>query len=202
MSFPKGSIFSRLKTADGGVSGVTDTITRLQDEEINNINSILNYSSSQTQLLQSVHTTIKMAHPTSLILTLTDLSKMIDHSLLHPTLTDAEVSTGLTTCKTYNVSTACIKPYHIPYARKLLEGTTILLCPVIGFPHGNSTTETKAFEAVRALEEGGTEIDMVVNVGRVLSGKWEYVTHEIKLVNEAVVRRGGILKVIFENDCK
>jgi deoxyribose-phosphate aldolase len=78
----------------------------------------------------------------------------------------------------------------------------VLVCPVIGFPHGNSTTEVKVFEAKRAVEEGGDEIDMVVNVGRVLSGKWEFVKNEIRAVNEAVVERGGILKVIFENDCE
>ena len=78
----------------------------------------------------------------------------------------------------------------------------MLVCPVIGFPHGNSTTEVKVFEARRAAEEGGKEIDMVVNIGRVLSGKWEYVANEIAAVNKAVVEKGAILKVIFENDCK
>ena len=97
---------------------------------------------------------------------------------------------------------ACVKPYHILFAKKLLEGTSVLVCPVIGFPHGNSTTEVKIFEARRAAEEGGKEIDMVVNIGRVLSGKWEYVTNEIALVNKAVIEKGAILKVIFENDCK
>jgi deoxyribose-phosphate aldolase len=97
---------------------------------------------------------------------------------------------------------ACVKPYHILFAKKQLEGTSVLVCPVIGFPHGNSTTEVKVFEARRAAEEGGKEIDMVVNIGRVLSGKWEYVANEIAAVNKAVVERGAILKVIFENDCK
>jgi deoxyribose-phosphate aldolase len=73
---------------------------------------------------------------------------------------------------------------------------------VIAFPHGNSTTEVKVFEAIKAVYEGGTEIDMVVNIGRVLSEKWEYVSHEIRSINEAVVERGAILKVIFENDCE
>lgn len=76
------------------------------------------------------------------------------------------------------------------------------VCPVIGFPHGNSTTEVKVFEAQRATEEGGKEIDMVVNIGRVRSGKWEYVANEINVVNRTVVEKGAILKVIFENDCK
>lgn len=97
---------------------------------------------------------------------------------------------------------ACIKPYHILFAKKHLAGTSVLVCPVIGFPHGNSTTEVKVFEARRAVYEGGSEIDMVVNIGRVQSGKWEYVKNEICKVNEVVVEGGAILKVIFENDCE
>ena len=88
----------------------------------------------------------------------------------------------------------------ILFAKKILEGSSVLVCPVIGFPHGNSTTEVKVYEAIRAVEEGGKEIDMVVNIGRVLSGKWEFVKGEIEKVNKAVVERGAILKVIFEND--
>ncbi|KAG4426032.1 hypothetical protein IFR04_000739 [Cadophora malorum] len=141
-----------------------------------------------------------MSRPKTLEVTLPELALMIDHSLLHPTMTDDEVLSGLEICKKYNVKTACIKPYHLPFARKALEGTPILLCPVIGFPHGNSTLEVKKFEAVRAVEEGGKEIDMVVNIGRVKSGKWEFVRHEIETLNRTVVERGAILKVIFEND--
>jgi deoxyribose-phosphate aldolase len=95
-----------------------------------------------------------------------------------------------------------VKPYHILFAKKQLEGTSVLVCPVIGFPHGNSTTEVKVFEARRAVEQGGKEIDMVVNIGRVRSGEWEYVAEEIAQINKAVVDEGAILKVIFENDCK
>ncbi|KAH9215889.1 hypothetical protein DL95DRAFT_363985 [Leptodontidium sp. 2 PMI_412] len=142
-----------------------------------------------------------MCRPKTLQVSLSDLAQMIDHSLLHPTMTDDEVLAGLQICKKYNVKTACIKPYHIPFARKALEDTpSILLCPVIGFPHGNSTLEVKTFEARRAVEEGGKEIDMVVNIGRVKSGKWEFVRHEIETVNRTVVEHGAVLKVIFEND--
>ncbi|KAL2062893.1 hypothetical protein VTL71DRAFT_5965 [Oculimacula yallundae] len=141
-----------------------------------------------------------MSRPKTLQVSLSDLAQMIDHSLLHPTMTDDEVLAGLQTCKKYNVKTACIKPYHILFAKKALEDSPVLLCPVIGFPHGNSTVEVKAFEAKRAVEEGGNEIDMVVNIGRVRSGKWEYVRHEIEVMNKIVVERGAILKVIFEND--
>ena len=140
--------------------------------------------------------------PQTLKVSLPTLAKMIDHSLLHPTMTDDIVAEGLKISAKYSVATACIKPYHIPFAKKALEGTSVLVCPVIGFPHGNSTTEVKVFEARRAAEEGGKEIDMVVNIGRVLSGKWEFVENEIRKVNEAVVGAGAILKVIFENDCE
>ncbi|KAK6332591.1 hypothetical protein TWF730_004250 [Orbilia blumenaviensis] len=128
------------------------------------------------------------------------LAKTIDHSLLHPTFTDADVLAGIQLAKSYNVATACIKPYHIPLAKKELAGSSVLVCPVIGFPHGNSTIEVKVFEANAAAEAGGQEIDMVVNIGKVLSGDWEYVTSEIQQINDAVVKHGAILKVIFEND--
>lgn len=101
------------------------------------------------------------ARPTTLTINLSDLASMIDHSLLHPTMTDDIVAAGLAISKKYSVATACVKPYHILFAKKALEGTSVGICPVIGFPHGNSTMEVKVFEASRAAEEGGTEIDMV-----------------------------------------
>ncbi|KAJ8109306.1 hypothetical protein OPT61_g7555 [Boeremia exigua] len=143
-----------------------------------------------------------MAAPASNMITVTlnDIAKMIDHSLLHPSMTDADIVAGLTIARDYDVATACVKPYLIPIAKRVLEGTNVLVCPVIGFPHGNSTTEVKVFEATRAAEEGGKEIDMVINIGRALGGDWQYVAEEIRRINEAVVSRGAILKVIFEND--
>ncbi|KAF3915041.1 hypothetical protein ABW21_db0202369 [Orbilia brochopaga] len=128
------------------------------------------------------------------------LAKMIDHSLLHPTLTDADVRAGLELARDYNAATACIKPYHIPLAKSVLDGTTVLVCPVIGFPHGNSTTEVKVYEATAAAKSGGQEIDMVINIGKAIGGDWTYVETEIRLVNQAVTANGAILKVIFEND--
>lgn len=132
--------------------------------------------------------------------TLLQLAKMIDHSLLHPTMTDADILAGLKIAREQNVATACVKPYLIPLAKKELSGTDVQVCPVIGFPHGNSTTEIKVQEATAAAEAGGQEIDMVVNIGKVLGGDWEYVTREINEINRVVVRHGAILKVIFEND--
>lgn len=125
---------------------------------------------------------------------------MIDHSLLHPTLTDADIVEGLRICRKYRVATACVKPYLIPLAKRELEGTDVLVCPVIGFPHGNSTTKVKVFEADAAAAAGGREIDMVINIGKALGGDWEYVADEIRQINQAVVKHGAILKVIFEND--
>lgn len=125
---------------------------------------------------------------------------MIDYSLLHPTLTDADVRVGLQTARDTHVATACIKPYQIPLAKQELDGTDVLICPVIGFPHGNSTTDIKVAEATAAAQAGGAEIDMVVNVGKVLGCDWSYVKSEIEQINKAVVDNGATLKVIFEND--
>ena len=139
--------------------------------------------------------------------TLGSIAKLIDHSLLHPTMTDAEIEEGLTISKTYNVGAACIKPYSIPSARKALVGTDVLICSVIGFPHGNSTTSIKVTEAREAVQAGAHEIDMVINVGKVLGGDWDYVRDEIRAINDTVTSTevGGAegtaaLKVIFEND--
>ncbi|KAJ4264551.1 hypothetical protein NW762_005753 [Fusarium torreyae] len=132
--------------------------------------------------------------------TLRQIAKMIDHSLLHPTMTDDDILKGLEISKKYGVATACIKPYLIPLAKKELEGSDVLICPVIGFPHGNSTTAVKVFEAYTAATAGGREIDMVINIGKALGGDWDYVANEIRQINDTVVKNGAILKVIFEND--
>lgn len=141
-----------------------------------------------------------MSSNNTISVTLSQLAKMIDHSLLHPTMTDADVLAGLKIARENNVATACVKPYHTPLARKELAGTDVLVCPVIGFPHGNNTTQIKVQEATAAVEAGGREIDMVINIGKALGGDWEYVTQEIDQVHRAVLDRGAILKVIFEND--
>jgi deoxyribose-phosphate aldolase len=131
---------------------------------------------------------------------LKSLAKMIDHSLLHPTMPDAAIIAGCELAKKYDVATACIKPYAIPVARSVLDGSGVKVCAVIAFPHGNSTTAVKVFEAEQAAKEGASEIDMVINIGKVLSGDWGYVSDEIGAINAAVVSRGALLKAIFEND--
>ncbi len=132
--------------------------------------------------------------------TLKQLAKMIDHSLLHPTMTDQDVVAGCGLARQYDVATVCIKPYCIPMVRELLAGSSVGICPVIAFPHGNSTTAIKVQEAEAAALAGGTEIDMVVNIGKVLGGDWAYVSAEIQAINAAVTAHQAILKVIFETD--
>jgi deoxyribose-phosphate aldolase len=128
------------------------------------------------------------------------LSKMIDHSLLHPTMSDLELIDGCKLAAEYNVATVCIKPYSVKLAVEQLAGKDVGVCTVIGFPHGNSKPNVKIFETEQAIEDGTAEIDMVVNIGKVLSKDWAYISGEIKAINEACVSRGSILKVIFEND--
>ena len=128
------------------------------------------------------------------------LSKMIDHSLLHPTMTDEDLRAGCAIARRYDTATVCIKPYAIPLAKEALAGSDVGVCTVIGFPHGNSTTGIKVVEAESAALAGATEVDMVINIGKALGGDWSYVEREIRLVNEAVTACGAILKVIFEND--
>lgn len=133
-------------------------------------------------------------------ITLKSLAKMIDHSLLHPTMTDAAIKAGCELSRRYDVATACIKPYSIPMAKEILAGSDVLVCAVIGFPHGNSTIEIKMKEAEAAILAGAPEIDMVVNIGKVLGNDWDYVSTEIQAINQSVVALKGALKVIFEND--
>jgi deoxyribose-phosphate aldolase len=133
-------------------------------------------------------------------LSLNTLSKMIDHSLLHPTLTDSDIIEGCRLSKEYNVATACVKPYSIEMASEVLKGSDVSVCSVIAFPHGNSNLKIKLAEAGDAILRGAAEIDMVINIGEVLSEKWGYISKEIKEINELVIEHKRILKVIFEND--
>jgi deoxyribose-phosphate aldolase len=133
-------------------------------------------------------------------ITLRELAKMIDHSLLHPTMTDEEIQKGCELARRYHVATACVKPCAVPLAKTILTGTDVGICPVIGFPHGNSLIQVKVREAELAAQHGGSEIDMVINIGKALGEDWAYVEAEINAINEAVISKGAILKVIFEND--
>ena len=128
------------------------------------------------------------------------LAKMIDHSLLHPTMTDRDLDDGCRIAAQYGVASVCIKPYAVKRAVELLAGSGVLVGTVIGFPHGNSTTESKRYETKLACEDGAAEIDMVINIGKALGGDWDYVERDIRAVCDEAHAHGAKVKVIFEND--
>ena len=128
-----------------------------------------------------------------------DVAKMIDHSLLKPTVTDADVELGCALARKYDVASVCVKPVHVQLACRELVGSNVVVSAVCGFPHGNSLTAIKAMEAQRAMAEGATEIDTVVNIGAVLSEDWQVVEADIRAMTETVHAGGGLIKVIFEN---
>jgi deoxyribose-phosphate aldolase len=129
-----------------------------------------------------------------------DLAKMIDHSLLHPTMTDNDLREGCALAAKYDVASVCIKPYAVKQAVEWLSGTSVKVGAVIGFPHGNSTTESKRYETELACKDGAVEIDMVINLGKALSADWDYVERDVKVVCDEAHKHGAKVKVIFEND--
>lgn len=131
--------------------------------------------------------------------TLRDIAKMIDHSLLRPTMTVDELEQGIALARRYDAASVCILPYYLKRCAELLQGSDVAPSTTIGFPHGGHTTAIKLAEASRALDDGGVELDMVVNLSKVLSGDWTYVRDEIRAIVEVTHARGGKVKVIFEN---
>ena len=131
--------------------------------------------------------------------TLRDIAKMIDHSLLRPTLTVEELNQGIHLARQYDVASVCILPYYLKRCAELLQGSDVLPSTTIGFPHGGHTTAVKVAEARQALDDGGMELDMVVNLSKVLSGDWNYVRDDIRAIVDVTHPRGGKVKVIFEN---
>ena len=129
-----------------------------------------------------------------------ELAKMIDHSLLHPVMTDRELEEGCKVAAKYGVASVCIKPYAVKRAVELLQGTGVFVGTVIGFPHGNASTESKRYETELACCDGAVEIDMVINLGKALSGEWDYVESDVKAVCGEAHKRGAKVKVILEND--
>jgi deoxyribose-phosphate aldolase len=132
--------------------------------------------------------------------TLRDIAKMIDHSLLHPTMTDERLKQECEVALKYDVASVCIKPYAVPLAAQMLGGSDVAVGTVVGFPHGNSHVSIKLSEAVRACEEGAVELDMVVNIGKVLGGNWDYVRREVQEFVNTAARYDAVTKLIFEND--
>jgi len=128
-----------------------------------------------------------------------DVSKMIDHSLLNPALTADELEQGCLIARRYAVASACIMPYYLKRCAEILAGSGVKASTAIGFPHGGHATKIKVAEAVQSVEDGGEELDMVVNISKVLSGDWSYVSADIKAVIDIAHERGRKVKVIFEN---
>lgn len=128
-----------------------------------------------------------------------DLSKMIDHSLLNPTMTVDDFESGIDLAIAYEVASVCIMPYYLKRCAEKLKGTGVKASTTIGFPHGGHTTEIKKAEAVKALEDGCEELDLVANISKVLSGDWDYVKSDIAAVVEVAHAAGQKVKVIFEN---
>ncbi|HVP47021.1 MAG TPA: deoxyribose-phosphate aldolase [Bryobacteraceae bacterium] len=128
-----------------------------------------------------------------------DICKMIDHSLLNPTLTRNDLDQGIQLALAYDVASVCILPYYLKCCAESLAGSSVKASTTIGFPHGAHTTAVKVAEARRALADGGEELDMVVNISKVLSGDWGYVRGDIAAVIETAHEAGKKVKVIFEN---
>lgn len=128
-----------------------------------------------------------------------DIAKMIDHSLLNPALTVDELEQGIRLALEYDVASVCIMPFYLKRCAELLAGTGVRASTTIGFPHGGHTTAIKVAETARALDDGGEELDMVVNVSKVRSGDWDYVRDDVGAVIALVHDRGQKVKVIFEN---
>lgn len=128
-----------------------------------------------------------------------DVAKMIDHSLLNPTMTVSDFRAGIELAIAYEVASVCIMPFYLKSCAEMLLGSGVKASTTIGFPHGGHTTEIKRAEALRAIDDGCEELDMVVNVSQVLSGDWEYVEQDIAAVVEVTHAAGQKVKVIFEN---
>src|SRR5512144_189323 len=140
-----------------------------------------------------------MIRYSSKTITYEQLAKVIDHSLLRPELTEADVLAGCELAARYHVATVCVKPCHVRLAKEALRDSDVLVSTVVGFPHGSNLTSIKVAEAGQALDDGALELDMVLNIGQLRSGKHDFVRADIKAVCGAAHTRGAKVKVIFEN---
>lgn len=132
-------------------------------------------------------------------ITYEQLAKVIDHSLLRPELTDEDVIAGCALAARYHTATVCVKPCHVVLAKEQLKDSDVIVSTVVGFPHGSNLTEIKVAEARKAMDEGALELDMVLNIGALRSGREDFVREDIKAVCDAAHARGVKVKVIFEN---
>ena len=134
-----------------------------------------------------------------------EIAKMIDHSLLNPSLTVEDLERGCQLALAYDVASVCIMPYYLKRGAEILSASAraglafVKASTTIGFPHGGHATAIKVAEARQALDDGGEELDMVVNISQVLSGHWGYVRDDIRAVIDVTHARGQKVKVIFEN---
>lgn len=128
-----------------------------------------------------------------------DIAKMIDHSLLHPTMTSDDFEAGIRLAIAYDAASVCIMPHYLARCAELLAGTTVVPSTTIGFPHGGHVSAIKVAEAKRAIADGSRELDMVVNISKVISGDWKYVREDIHGVIDVAHQAGQKVKVIFEN---
>lgn len=129
-----------------------------------------------------------------------DIARMIDHSILHPTFTDLDLERECKVAIDFEVATVCVKPYHVLMAAQLVDQSPVDVCAVIGFPHGNSTTAIKIAETLSVIKDGAVEVDMVINIGKALQKDWKYVENEIMEINNLCRSNDVKLKVIFETD--
>lgn len=131
--------------------------------------------------------------------TCNDIAQMIDHSLLRPELTEEDVRKGCEIAKKYKVATVCCRPSEVVLVKQLLQGSDVKTTTVVGFPHGYNKTETKVFEAKQAIKDGAVELDMVINISKLLDGDYDYVKKDIQAVVEVAHSHNVAVKVIFEN---
>lgn len=132
-------------------------------------------------------------------ITYEQLAKVIDHSLLRPELTEADVLAGCELAARYHVATVCVKPCDVTLAKEALKDSDVIVSTVVGFPHGSSVTSIKLAEAQQAMDDGALELDMVINIGKLRSGQHDYVREDIRAICDAAHARGVKVKVIFEN---
>lgn len=132
-------------------------------------------------------------------ITYIQLAKVIDHSLLRPELTEADVQAGCELAEKYHVATVCVKPCHVQLAKQILKDSDVKVSTVVGFPHGSNLTAIKVAEAQAAMDNGAVELDMVLNIGQLRSGEADFVQADIKAVCDAAHARDVKVKVIFEN---
>ena len=126
-----------------------------------------------------------------------ELNRMIDHTILKPEATEAAVQKIIDEAKEYNFFSVCINPCWVAFASEQLADTDVAVCTVIGFPLGANTPEVKAYEAADAIKNGANEVDMVINIGALISQQYDYVRQDIQRVVDAAKGK-ALVKVIIE----